>query len=1178
MPIAPDATVAARYRLVECLGAGGMGEVWRALDNKFTRDVSVAIKFLKEDETFAEDARNRSTLARQLAKEAASGHLTFDFVVNLLVEAFNCDLQRDALVAAAELRFAGREVGTEPALELFDQLVNDSTFNDNARHRKRLRDMFATEANSVAVLQHPNLVRVTDYGEHEGSPFLVMDFINGNSLQQVIQRRLTIPLVRRLRLIEDLCEGLAYAHAKDLVHRDIKPANLIIDAESDRLKILDFGVVRQRQVGQRTASIGLPIGTFCYMSPEQTRASRTLDHRSDIFAVGLVFYELLSYQRAFPSAGDVGELIGRIQRDPPTPLRELIPDLDPEIEAIVYKAIEKVPARRFSDLTEMRRQIEPIAQRLEEEERRRGRRQQGSDTVVERPKSLAQQLAELTDNATTAFDSGNDSMALELCQQILLLAPEDPDALALKDRAATRREAKVIESLILSARRELNDGHLTAAGLVLERPEIDPRHPLVRGFIEDLEAGRRARRVDSLIQDARMFLATDAPDAAIERAQAALELDASSHEAARMLERARAQQRARRQRAVDAALAEAEGAVIDGRLPDAIRTLSPFTGEPAVDAMLGTLLPKHDEQLARQRTLNEGVTRAQALIDSGDFKRAFDLVVQTGALDRRFQPLVDLRRQLEPIVRAIAQLDEAVTLFDQDEADEAEQQLGDAAEILAPHLSAHPSLRTRLDDVAAARHAAVERERAEERRAAAEAEERRRRAERAEEEEQERILAEAAQRVRDALAADAIDRAERELARLAALPQSEDAAAELSDELAAARQRARDAAAVRQVEIARQLVDRDDLEGAAAILRAFSAPHPSIDEELNAIELAIRQREGDRARAAETDRLRREIERRVDEALASADARFGAGERDAAIALLNTFQPRHPRIEERHVALVKEHARLQAAERAEMQRSRLETERAQAEAKRREWLDRATAAAGQEEFGTALALLEERLAEDAGDVEARQLFERTLDDLRAAAAARPTDQRLREAVRQYAPPPRPSTSRRTVVAAALAALVVAVAGGAWLMQRPPEPAAATTGAAVTPIDSQNATAPVPAPTTATAAPTTPPVAPPTPLPAPPPETATLSVNLRPWARVQLRPTNAEGREAPEAQVTPFVINLPAGEYVLQADNSGLTQPLRLTLRLEGGKVRVVAQDMPGFNADRVLDALLGQAR
>lgn len=583
--------------------------------------------------------------------------------------------------------------------------------------------------------------------------------------------------------------------------------------------------------------------------------------------------------------------------------------------------------------------------------------------------------------------------------------------------------------------------------------------------------------------------------------------------------------------------------------------------------------------------------RARSLIDAGEFERACELVVQTTALDRRNDQLGDLRRWLEPIVRAIEQLEEAVALFDQDDADEAEQRLGDAADVLNPYVIAHPTLQARLDEVAAARTAAVERDKAEQRRAAAAAEERRRRALRDDEEEQERAVAESVARVRDALASDAIERAERELAVLAGLPQSDAVAAALSEELAAARQRARDAAAARQVDVARGLVARGDLEGAVALLRAFTPAHPAIDAALEEVDAAIRAREGERARITETERLRREIERRVDEALAAADARFAAGDREDALALLTAFQPRHPRVDERYGALSKEQARLQAAERVELERARIESERARSEAERREWLARAGASAEQQDYRTALALLRERLSSDAGDTEASQLFDRILGDLRSAVAREPANQSFRETLRQYAPP---RQSRVPALAAAATVVALLLAGGAalWMQQQPPSqadpstaggtqsgetPSGGTPNAAgptagtgqVTPAPDSGATGTAPAPEAPKPAPPTPP---------PAPQFATLTVNFRPWARVQLRPSSPNAGEAPEPQLTPFTVTLPAGDYVLQADNEGLTGSVKRTLRLEGGKIRVIAEDMPGFAADAIVNTLLGPVR
>ena len=210
-----------------------------------------------------------------------------------------------------------------------------------------MRRLFRDEANTVANLRHDNVVSIFDYGDHEGIPFLVMDYIEGRTLYQVLQAQQDLGQSRRLALMEDLCAGLGYAHRHKLVHRDIKPANLIIASTTGNLKILDFGVVRR--MGSKS-TIGMPIGTFCYMSPEQTRGEAALDHRSDIFAVGLVFYELVSGRKAFPPSKSIPDLVARIQRDPPRPISELVPSISPAIEDIIGKAIEKRPDDRYQDL------------------------------------------------------------------------------------------------------------------------------------------------------------------------------------------------------------------------------------------------------------------------------------------------------------------------------------------------------------------------------------------------------------------------------------------------------------------------------------------------------------------------------------------------------------------------------------------------------------------------------------------------------------------------------------------------------------------------------------------------------------------------------------------------------------------------------------------------------------
>ena len=162
---------------------------------------------------------------------------------------------------------------------------------DNEETRAR----FLREARSAGRLQHPHIVTVYDVGEHQGQPFIAMEYVKGETLGEVISRRAPLSIVGKLTLMEDLCAGLDYAHTEGLVHRDIKPANLMVTNGTDGLKILDFGIARGSGDSGLT-EVGTTIGTPNYMSPEQA-SGKTVDQRSDIFAVGAVIYEILAYRQ-----------------------------------------------------------------------------------------------------------------------------------------------------------------------------------------------------------------------------------------------------------------------------------------------------------------------------------------------------------------------------------------------------------------------------------------------------------------------------------------------------------------------------------------------------------------------------------------------------------------------------------------------------------------------------------------------------------------------------------------------------------------------------------------------------------------------------------------------------------------------------------------------------------------
>jgi serine/threonine protein kinase len=228
-----------------------------------------------------------------------------------------------------------------------------------------LRERFSREARALAALNHPNIVNIYDTGEFDDSPFIVMEYVRGETLAEMIKRRAALSVSQKLELMEELCAGLAQAHEADIIHRDIKPANLMVDRQG-RLKILDFGIAHvaeghKSRVGPLT-QVNMMIGTPGYMSPEQIEGGE-IDHRSDIFAVGAVCYELLSYDEAFPGT-NTHQIEAQVLRGRPAPLTSRVPGLDPDIDEIVLRALKRDPNKRYQDAATFERALARVRSRL----------------------------------------------------------------------------------------------------------------------------------------------------------------------------------------------------------------------------------------------------------------------------------------------------------------------------------------------------------------------------------------------------------------------------------------------------------------------------------------------------------------------------------------------------------------------------------------------------------------------------------------------------------------------------------------------------------------------------------------------------------------------------------------------------------------------------------------------
>ena len=215
-------------------------------------------------------------------------------------------------------------------------------------NREDLIARFKTEARAAGQLAHPNIVVVHDAGEEDGLFYITMELVEGRSLQALINDQQSFPGARVMQLMEQACSALDYAHLHRVVHRDIKPANLMLTQE-DRLKITDFGTAKILQMGAtQTASV---IGTPSYMSPEQIKG-KPVDGRADLFALGVILYELVTGQKPFPGE-NVTTVIYKIVNEEPIPPREIDSSIHPGLAAVISKSLMKDPDARFQIGREM---------------------------------------------------------------------------------------------------------------------------------------------------------------------------------------------------------------------------------------------------------------------------------------------------------------------------------------------------------------------------------------------------------------------------------------------------------------------------------------------------------------------------------------------------------------------------------------------------------------------------------------------------------------------------------------------------------------------------------------------------------------------------------------------------------------------------------------------------------
>lgn len=270
---------------------------------------------------------------------------------------------------------------------------------------KQFLDRFLDEARAMAGFSHPNIVNVYDAGRERGRSYIVMEYVPGTDLRNLIKERGPLPIEQALKVIEQVAQGVAAAHSKDIVHRDIKPGNVLITPDG-AVKVADFGIARAVSDSKQLTEPGVVWGTTAYLSPEQIRGD-TATPASDVYSIGVVLYEMLSGKPPFQGEDRVAIALQHLH-DEPTPLSEKNPKVPRGIEYIINRAMSKQASQRYSDADEFARAI-------------RGYLNAGSDSTVpqeiQRPVHPPQQSQSVTQTRQPARRRSTTSGTLSSSSQ-----------------------------------------------------------------------------------------------------------------------------------------------------------------------------------------------------------------------------------------------------------------------------------------------------------------------------------------------------------------------------------------------------------------------------------------------------------------------------------------------------------------------------------------------------------------------------------------------------------------------------------------------------------------------------------------------------------------------------------------------------------------------------------------
>ncbi len=457
---------------------------------------------------------------------------------------------------------------------------------------------FRNEATAAGSLHHKNIVTVFECGDYDGTPYLVMEYLDGEDLSRICKRQAPLSLYQKVDTMRQIGQGLHYAHSNGVLHRDVKPANIIL-LKDGNVKLLDFGIARLlREESTRLTQQGFLMGTVLYMSPE-TLLEGSSDVLSDIWAYGVIFYELLAGRNPFESNTARSEMLRITTEDPPPLPLDVCPE---SLQTVLRKLLSKERELRWQSLEDVLFEIEPI--------------------LIDLKRTEAVKLIPV---AERFYQESKWDEAQQVIRGILDMDPESKTGRLLRERVQRELNRPRIQSLIDRAEQEAAQRHFSEAIQLFEAArQLDADDSSIRQRLEDLgKAKQKSQVAGNLLLNARQELKNKSLTGAIQYASEALTVDPGNPDAARLLRELQRENETRdKARQLQECLRKARGLIAMEDLDGAISTLTQGDQENReIKELLTRALALRSEKERRQEYSN-GLESAKGLLRANQLTEA----------------------------------------------------------------------------------------------------------------------------------------------------------------------------------------------------------------------------------------------------------------------------------------------------------------------------------------------------------------------------------------------------------------------------------------------------------------------------------------------------------------------------------------------------------------------------